>query len=70
MQPDSYAVSVMKDDTNVGLVMFHVKNHIVVCYFIENDGVMACQVTDQWKHCKGLEVPCTCINIVSITVSA
>ena len=34
----------------------------VVWYFIKNDEVATCQVTDQWKHDKGLEVPCVAVS--------
>ena len=34
-------------------------------YFIKNDEVVTCQVTDQWKHDKGLEVRYVASYIVS-----
>ena len=42
---DLYTFIVMKGDTVVGHVL-HEKSH-VVWYFIERDGVVTCQVTDQ-----------------------
>ena len=53
---DSYADSVIKDDTTVGHVP-HEKSR-VVWSFIEHNGIVNCQVTTPRKHGKGPEVPC------------
>ena len=53
---DLYTVSVMKGDIIVGHIPCEKSR--VVWYFIEHNGIVTCQVTDQGKHGKSLEVPC------------
>ena len=50
---DLYTVSIMKHDTIIGHDP-HENSH-VMWYFIENDGVVTYQVTNQQKHSKILE---------------
>ena len=53
---DLNAVNIMKGDTIVEHIP-HEKS-CVVWYFIEHDRVVTCQVTNQQKHGKSLEVSC------------